>query len=134
MKLYLDASAVILHIQGSPRVQADINVHLRRATDAGGQLIASDLTRLECRVQPLRTGDADLMARYDQFFHSEEVALVPVSRDAWDLATEVRARHGLKTPDALHVACAVTLGCDLLITGDARLAQCPEVKTELVVP
>ena len=32
------------------------------------------------------------------------------------------------------VACAVTLGCDLLITGDAKLAQCPEVKTELVVP
>ena len=134
MKLYLDASAVILHIQGAPRVQADINVRLHRATDADGQLIASDLTRLECRVQPLRTGDATLMARYDQFFHSEEATLVPISREAWDFAAEVRAKHRLSTPDALHVACAVTSGCDLLLTADARLARCPEIKTELVSP
>lgn len=134
MKFYLDASAVILHIQGGPRVQADINVRLQRATDAGGQVVASDLTRLECRVRPLRTGDAALMARYDQFFSSGEVTLAPVSREAWDLAADVRAKHGLKVPDALHVACAVTLGCDLLLTADRRLARCPEIETEFVWP
>jgi predicted nucleic acid-binding protein len=134
VKLYLDASVVILHIQGSPRVQASINVRMQCATDAGGQIIASDLTRLECRVRPLRTGDVALMARYDQFFNSGEVTLVPISREAWDSAAEVRAKHRLKTPDALHVACAVTLGCDLLLTADGRLARCPEVRSELVSP
>ena len=133
MNLYLDASAVILHVQGSPRVQTNVNEHMRRATDAGGRLAVSDLTRLECRVRPLRTEDEVLMARYERFFGSDDVVVEPVSRDAWDLAAEVRARHGLKTPDALHVACAVTLGCDVFLTADARLARCPEIRTELVV-
>ena len=57
-----------------------------------------------------------------------------VGADAWDLAAEVRAKHRLKTPDALHVACAVTLGCDLLLTADGRLARCSEVRSELVSP
>lgn len=134
MKVYLDSSVVILHVQAESHERKDVGARLRRSMDAGDQLIASDLTRMECRVRPLRDGDAALITAYDQFFNGEEVALEPVSREAWNLAAEVRAKYGLKTPDALHVACAVTLGCDLLLTGDAHLASCPEIKAELVAP
>ncbi len=42
MNLYLDASAVILHVQGEPRVRANVNEHMRRATDAGGKLSSGE--------------------------------------------------------------------------------------------
>jgi len=39
------------------------------------------------------------------------------------LATELRARHRLRTPDALHLATALSHGCQSLITNDRRLSQ-----------
>ena len=41
----------------------------------------------------------------------------------FDLATELRAEHGIKTPDALHLAAAIHGGCDALWTNDKRLAR-----------
>ncbi|MBC7648600.1 MAG: type II toxin-antitoxin system VapC family toxin, partial [Vitreoscilla sp.] len=38
-------------------------------------------------------------------------------------AAMLRARFGLKTPDALHLACAQHHGCTALWTNDERLAQ-----------
>lgn len=134
MKLYLDASAVIFFLQGSPPARTAMAERLARSREGGDEVFLSDLTRFECRVGPLREGQETVLAAYERFFASKGTRLVPVSRKAWDYAAQVRARHGLKTLDALHVACAVTLGCDLLITGDERMARCPEVKTELVVP
>jgi predicted nucleic acid-binding protein len=41
-------------------------------------------------------------------------------------AGQLRARFGLKTPDALHLACAQHHRCDALWTNDDRLAQASE--------
>lgn len=38
-------------------------------------------------------------------------------------AAGLRPQYGLRTPDALHVACAEHLRCDELWTNDDRLAQ-----------
>ena len=38
-------------------------------------------------------------------------------------AAQLRARFGLRTPDALHLACAQHHGCDALWTNDDRLAS-----------
>jgi predicted nucleic acid-binding protein len=132
VRVYLDSSVVIPHVSAESPERAEMAAQLRRRLDARDQLVASDLTRMECRVRPLRERDAALVAAYDRFFEGTEVALEPVPREAWDRAAEVRARSGLKTPDALHVACAVTLGCDVLLTADARLARSGEIETELV--
>ena len=35
-----------------------------------------------------------------------------LSRVVFDLATDLRARHRLKTPDALHQAAAIRTRCD----------------------
>jgi len=41
----------------------------------------------------------------------------------YDGAAELRARYGLRTPDALHLACAQHHGCQALWTNDDRLAR-----------
>lgn len=49
-----------------------------------------------------------------------------------DRATEIRARHGFKTPDAIHLACAVTTKCDLFLTNDKQLERFKEIAVEVV--
>ncbi len=134
MRLYLDASPVIFLIEGLEPLREKVRARLRRSTSAGDELVVSDLTRFECRIRPLRARNHVALDAYAAFFASAEVVVDPVSRRAWELAAEIRARHGLKTPDAIHVACAGTLGCDLLLTGDEGLARCPAVASELVAP
>lgn len=134
MRIYLDASVVILRFEGRAEVRERLYERFRDALEGGDELFASELTRLECRVGPLRHGNEDMLERYDEFFSGRDVTIASFSRDAWDFAADVRAKHRLSTPDALHVACAVTSGCDLLLTADARLARCPAIKTELVSP
>lgn len=125
---------MILRFEGGPTVREAINRRFLNADQSGDEFVATELTRLECRVAPLRDGNHILDDVYEGFFSGKEVLMEPIGRDAWNFATEVRAKHGLKVPDAVHVACAVTLGCDLLLTADQRLARCPEIKTELVAP
>jgi predicted nucleic acid-binding protein len=87
------------------------------------RLVVTDLTRLECRTQPLRDGDQPVLCVFDQFFQRPDIESVPMSRAVFDLATELRAQHLLKTPDALHLSAAITAGCDELWTNDRRLEK-----------
>lgn len=41
----------------------------------------------------------------------------------FDLATDRRARYGLKTADALHLAAAILSGCEEFWTNDSRFAN-----------
>lgn len=60
---------------------------------------------------------------YDSFFALSEVSTVGINRDVFDLATELRALHSIKTPDAIHLAAALISGCDEFWTNDKRLAK-----------
>lgn len=58
------------------------------------------------------------------FEHSfENFISLPMPDGVYGLATQLRARFNLKTPDALHLGCAQFHGCDALWTNDDRLAQ-----------
>jgi predicted nucleic acid-binding protein len=47
-------------------------------------------------------------------------------------ATDLRARYGFKTPDAIHLATAIEEHVDLFLTGDTALARCREVQVEVI--
>ena len=133
--LYLDAAAVIYLIEGSSSVRAQVHAHIEQAEKVpAGRLLASRLSRLECRVKPLRTGDAAMLATYDAFFTRARLSVLDVSAAVLDRATELRARHGFKVPDAIHLASAIEAGADAFLTGDAGLAKCPGLNVELLIP
>jgi predicted nucleic acid-binding protein len=92
----------------------------------------TDLTLLECRVFPLRQGDTDLLGLYDRFFKRSNVTRIPLAGRVFDLATELRAAHPLKTPDALHLAAAISAGCDEFLTNNQRLAKAAANRIRIV--
>jgi len=79
----------------------------------------SRLTWLECRVGPMRRNDTAALGRYDVFFIRPDLMWVELTRDVVELAAAIRARHGLRTPDALHAACCLQLDTEhVLLTGN----------------
>jgi predicted nucleic acid-binding protein len=55
----------------------------------------------------MRHGDQELADQYRQILlHASEVTTVPVSEMIAEEAAQLRARHGLRTPDAIRPATA----------------------------
>jgi predicted nucleic acid-binding protein len=48
-----------------------------------------------------------------------------------DLAAGLRARHGLRTPDAIQIATALRHKAETFITNDERLASVKEIKVTI---
>jgi predicted nucleic acid-binding protein len=75
---------------------------------------------MECLVKPLRQRDEALRAAYEAELGG--LQMLEMVADLFGLAAELRAQHGMKTPDALHAACALRHGCDELWTNDQRFS------------
>lgn len=121
MIAFLDANALIYLIEGAEPFAGRVRAQLQAAVDAYPKVRIgmSALSRLECRVGPLRSGNSGVLAHYDAFFAQPDLIWVGISMAVIDLATAIRARHGLKTPDALQAACCLQLGpSHRFLTGD----------------
>jgi predicted nucleic acid-binding protein len=130
--IYVDANVVIRLIEGDATARSPIEARLLPLRGTGRFLLTSRLTRLECRVKPLREGNATLLALYDAFFASTEVEVAELTAAVVEKATEIRADLNAKTPDALHLATAVMSGASAFLTGDQDLTRCTEVRVEIL--
>jgi predicted nucleic acid-binding protein len=132
---FLDANALIYLTEGAAPLAAKARRCLARLQRRHGALriAVSRLTWLECRVGPLKADDAALLADYDAFFARPDLLTVEMDARVVELATVIRARHGLKTPDALQAACCLPLGAaHVFVTGDAAFGRVPGLVVERI--
>jgi len=113
-RIYLDSCMIIDLIEG------DETQRRRIAQSLGSKsLVSSDLAWMECRVSPLQLLDFPALKQYESFFQLTEI--ISLNRPVFDLATQLRVKYRLKTPDALQLAAAITAECDEFWTIDNRL-------------
>ena len=117
--IYLDTCLLLYAVEDDP-VHGE-TTRRRLATGGDTALAISPLVRMECLVGPLRSGDRALRLRYEHALGL--LVLLDMPPAVYDGAAELRARFGLRTPDALHLACAQHHGCQALWTNDERLAR-----------
>ena len=91
-------------------------------TDRGDQLLTSSLTIGELLVKPLAVGAPHLAREYEAVIR-ESATVVPFDIDNARRFAEIRARRGVKVPDAIQLACAAGAAVDLFITNDERLSR-----------
>jgi predicted nucleic acid-binding protein len=132
---FLDASALIYLVDGEARwaeaTQATLHQLAVEAPDL--PLAVSRLSMLKCRVAPLRRGDQACLDRFEALFAQPDLLVVELSASVVELATQLRANHGLRTPDALQAACCLQLGPDaVMITGDAGFQRVQALQVRLI--
>jgi predicted nucleic acid-binding protein len=132
MLVYLDTVICIYAVEGAPSFQARARARLAAMQVAGDQPGLSDLTWLECRVKPIRLGDAVALAAMEAFLTASDVVRVPLTTAAYERACRIRAVHNYKLADALHLAAAVEDGCGLVLTNDHRLSGFPDIPVEVL--
>jgi predicted nucleic acid-binding protein len=132
MLIYFDSVIVIYLFDHTGPFNVRAINRLTTLQAAGDTIAVSDLSRLECRVQPLKLGDMAKLAVFDAFFARADVRLVPITTAVFDRATAIRATHNFKLGDSLHLAAAVESGCDRFLTNDTRLSRFPEIPVEVL--
>jgi predicted nucleic acid-binding protein len=130
--IYLDANVIIRLVEGDAVSRSPLVARLTSSLGMQDSLATSRLSRLECRSKPLRASDLVTLQQFDVFFAGVELVLVEITAAIVERATELRAKHGLKTPDALHYGTAVEIGAAVFLTGDRTLVRCSEVAVELL--
>jgi len=115
--IYVDACLLIYAFEAHPVHGTAVRARLAQAA---GQLAVSPLVHLECLVGPMKTGNLVLQRYYEEGLR--QLVNLPLPQAVFVQAVELRARFGLKTPDALHLAAAQFHRCSSLWTNDDRLA------------
>lgn len=129
MRVYLDSAPIIYLVEDILPYNSAL---VSRLSAPNVIQVCSELSRLECRVKPIRDGEEALLAAFDSYFREIVNEVLPLSRQALERATLLRARYGFRTPDAIHLAAAIDSGCDLFLTNDSQLARCQEITVEAV--
>jgi len=123
--IYLDACVIIDLVEGAPEMQRTLRNAIRNRN-----VVSTELARLESRIGALRRAQAEYLETYRLFF--ESCIMQPLDRVVFDLATDLRVRYGLKTPDAIHLAAAQVSACAELWTNDRRLAGATQGRLRIV--
>ncbi len=132
MLIYVDSVILIYFYEHTGPFNVRAVSRLTALRSAGDGIAVSDLSRLECRVKPIRLGNATALAVYDGFFALPDVQLVPITTAVFDRATQIRADHNFKLADSLHLAAAVEAGCDRFLTNDTRLSSFTDIVVEVL--
>lgn len=124
----IDTVIVIYFAERNERY-VDLIRPLFEAADRGEiELVTSAITLLEVLVMPFRKGDVILARRYEELLsRSRGVTLVDLGRPVLRAAAHLRAAHGVRTPDALQLAAALTQRCGSFVTNDRRLPDLPNL-------
>ncbi len=117
--IYLDTCLLIYAFERHPLYGERVLKAL--AAEPADRFAISPLVHFECLVAPMRDGNLVLQRYYEEGL--AQFAQLPVTEDVFRQGAMLRARFGLKTPDALHLAAAQHHGCDALWTNDDRLAK-----------
>jgi len=115
--IYLDSCMLIYAVEDQGRRGETVRRHL---SSSRNRVAISPLVVLECMVGPLKRDDLALRDQYANAIARCE--LLSLGLPEFLRAAELRARHALRTADALHLAAAQLHGCDALWTNDSRLA------------
>jgi len=132
MTIYCDSVILIYLLDAVGPFNIRAVTRMTALHSAGDVAAFSDLTRLECRMKPLRIGATAKLAEFDAFFSRPDVRLVPITTAVFDRATIIRATYNLKLADSLHLAAAVESSCDRFLTNDTRLSALTDVAVDVL--
>ena len=118
-RVLIDTSVWIYHFAQHPQLGSPAGKVIESLEAGKFRGVASDLTLLELTVRPLQLGRQDVADDYEVLLdYFPNLELEPISREILLDAAGLRARHRLRTPDAIQIATGLRTGATLAVTND----------------
>lgn len=121
-KVCLDSSILIYHLEDMQPYSDLTETIFERIVEGIPKAILSTISITELLVQPFATGREDHVLAFENFLLTfPNISLIPPSYFIAKEGARLRARYGVRTPDALLLATALAEKSEAFLTNDARL-------------
>ena len=121
-KIALDTNAIIYYVEQVAPYHELVQRIVEHMTQGVVVCVTSAMAEAEALVKPFREGDHSTRREYESFFGvSRNLLVMDISRATGRRAAEIRARAGLRLPDAIVVATALESDCDALVGNDRSM-------------
>ena len=131
--VFFDTAPFIYFFEESPDYFPALSAFFDRLYETGAQVMTSMITYIELATHPARQGKERIVRKYrDYLSNSENISLFPLDLTIADQAVRLRARYGLKIPDAIQLGTAVACGADFVVTNDKAWLRFEEADVVLV--
>jgi len=126
----IDTAAFIYHFEENEEYLPFTNILFRMIENGKIRGVTSTITLMEILVKPKKEGNEEAANEYKfilQTFPNLEIR--QVDAEVAERAADIRARYGVRLPDALQVAASLTNNADAFITNDKELKKIREIET-----
>jgi predicted nucleic acid-binding protein len=120
-RYFWDTNLFIYQIEVHPVWGPKVSALVAYQEAQGILIMTSALTLGEVLVKPTKDSRNDLISAYETLF--ADIECIPIGQDVARQFASLRADHGVKSPDALQLACATIGRADAFITNDERLSR-----------
>ncbi len=96
-------------------------------------VVTSELSLAEVLVKPFQNQNLAQQTTYKQLIsNSQNLTVIPVSRQILIEAAQLRASINIKLPDAIHATTALLAQCSTFLTNDRRFQSVPNLSVILL--
>ena len=128
-KICIDTAPIIYFIEEHAKYLEMIRPVFVEIASRNIEAITSTITLLEVLVHPLRTGNGALAEKYREILLSSEgLTTFEIFHEVSEMASRLRAKYSMRTPDALQIAVGTLYGATKFLTNDPGLKRVPEIK------
>jgi predicted nucleic acid-binding protein len=124
----LDTSIFIYFVERHPRYYGFCDAIFRSIEAKRIEAVTSTLTLIEILVQPYRLKKDELVFKfYSMFTTYPNLRWIQLNLSISDVAARLRAEYRLKTPDAIQIASALSVGATGLICNDKTFRKVSDI-------
>lgn len=131
--VFVDSSPFIYFVEAKEPYAELLPLCFDAVDDGKIQVLTSTITCAEVLVVPSRKQNERLIDTYlDLLTSTPQLTVAPFDLAFAKRTAEFRAIHGLKTPDAIQWATAVSFGTRFFLTNDKRFGSLPGMEVLLM--
>jgi predicted nucleic acid-binding protein len=121
-RIYWDTMLFIYWLEENPDFGKRVDAIWSQMQKRNDQLITGALSLGEVLAGAYRRGaDRERIAEVRAAFESAVSEVIPFTAEAADLFGQIKGSAKIPSADAIHLACAASVGTDLFLTNDKNL-------------
>jgi predicted nucleic acid-binding protein len=125
----VDTSLFIYLIERHPVYLSVVRPLFERASNGHLRIVTSVVSLIEILTLPLAQQKAVYVSEYrEMLLNTNSIVTLPIGISIAERAAELRARFGLRTPDAIQIAAALDVSCSIWMTNDRQLKRVTDLR------
>lgn len=125
----IDTSTLIYLLEEHPTHATKARRLFERIEKGSLKAIFSIVGMIELLTGVKKKGKKDLAQDYKLLLsHLPNFDIYSIDETIVDVASDLRVKYGIRTPDAIHMATAIAKGAALFVTNDRALKKVKEIK------